>query len=151
MTIVSPSIGWNGYMLMFAKRSQMSHNIHYAKLILSKKMDNKVSFKEELEKIPCIEADRLLAMANEYRQSYLEHAKHFGHEVHKGYPYAYIAEFQMLLDESNEFYSILNFLRANDLCTQEDVDQCHQNFTSLYMSMFVEGILEEERGETEND
>ena len=105
--------------------------------------------KEELLEVPTIEADKLLAMANSYRSSMFEHAKHFGHMVHKGNVVP--EEFQLIIDESQEFYYILNFLRANDLVNQEDVDYCHRVSMETYISCFVEGILEEERGETENE
>lgn len=101
--------------------------------------------KEDLLDVPVIEADRLLAMANEYRKSMWEHAKNFGHEVHKGNVVP--EEFQLIIDESQEFYNILNFLRANDLVNQEDADYCHRITMETYISCFVEGILEEERGE----
>lgn len=97
--------------------------------------------KEDLLDVPVVEADKLLAQANEARRTLCENWKRLGSRMYKGL--VTIEDFERMVDQVKQFEGVLEFLAVNDVINEDDKNYCYDQTVYNIVGDAVESILNE--------
>ena len=97
--------------------------------------------KEDLLNVPMIEADKLLAQANEARQTLCENWKILGSRMYKGL--ATIEDLEEMIEQVKQFEGVLEFLNVNDVLNEDDKNYCYDQTVYNIIGNVCESILNE--------